>query len=101
MADESDGRFLSKEVRGDVRKTWQHRFRVSNKLASHLVGAAIIVLGMEALEMVIKSTGMGVLFDGLPFAFPLRWVVNASDLAVLVGFLVRGVLMMWKAEGDE
>jgi hypothetical protein len=101
MAEENDGRFFSKEVRRDVRKTWQHRFRVSNKLASHLAGAVIIILGMEALEMVIKFTGLGVLFDGLPFAFPLRWIVNASDLAVLVGFLVRGVLVMWKAEGDE
>lgn len=38
-----DEKFLSKQVRARVREVWQHRFIVSNVLASHLVGALVIV----------------------------------------------------------
>ncbi|QPF88610.1 hypothetical protein [Bradyrhizobium commune] len=96
-----DDKFLSQEVRKKVRKTWQHRYVVANKIASHLVGAIIIILGMEILELLLKFLKIGDAFEGLPFAFPFRWIMNASDVAILIGFLGRGVYEAWKAEGEE
>ncbi len=48
-----DEKFLSKQVRAKVRNVWQDRFVVSNVLASHLVGALVIVGGMQAIEFVL------------------------------------------------
>jgi hypothetical protein len=40
-------------------------------------------------------------FETLPFEFQINWLFNASDIGVIVVFLFRGVVAMWKAEGDE
>lgn len=101
MTATDDEAFLSKEVRRKVRKTWQHRWIFANIMASHFVGALIIIAAMEAAEFTLKLFHVGAAFEGLPFAFPFRWVINASDLAILVGFLVRGAYVAVRTEVEE
>jgi hypothetical protein len=94
-----DEKFLSKQVRARVREVWRHRFIVSNVLASHLVGALVIVGGMQAIEFVLTHGKPFKVFDGLPIELQINWLFNASDIGVIIVFLFRGVAAMWKAEG--
>ena len=101
MTATDDEAFLSKEVRKKVRKTWQHRWIFANIMASHFVGALIVIASMEAADLVLKWFHVGQAFEGLPFAFPPRWVLNASDIAILIGFLGRGAYVAVKTEATE
>ena len=95
-----DEKFFSKPVRAKVRNVWQHRFVVSNLLGSHLVGALVIIGGIEAIEFVLTRGKPFKVFEGLPIEFQINWLFNASDIGVIVVFLFRGVVAMWRAEGD-
>jgi hypothetical protein len=95
-----DDRFLSDDVRKKVRKTWQHRLVFTNIMISHLVGALIIIGCMEITEAALKWFHVGPAFEGLPFAFPVRWVINAADISILIGFLGRGAYVAVKSEAE-
>jgi hypothetical protein len=95
-----DEKFFSKPVRAKVRNVWQHRFVVSNLLGSHLVGALVIIGGIEAIEFVLTHGKPFKVFESLPIEFQINWLFNASDIGVIVVFLFRGVVAMWRAEGD-
>jgi hypothetical protein len=101
VTDPAEEVFLSKDVRSKIRKIWQRRLVWGNIIASHLVGALLIMGGMEILERALEVLHLEKVFDGTPFEFQLRWVVNSSDLALLVGFLARGVYEVWRAEDEK
>jgi hypothetical protein len=68
-------------------------------LASHQVGALVIIGGMQAIEFALTHGKPFKVFEGLPIEFQINWLFNASDIGVIIVFLFRGVVAMWKAEG--
>jgi hypothetical protein len=59
------------------------------ELGGHVVGAAVMILGMRFIEWLIKTLWPRepVLFAGTSFAFPLTWLFNLADAVLLAGFL--------------
>jgi hypothetical protein len=54
---------------------------------------------MQAIEFVLTHGKPFKVFEGLPIEFQINWLFNASDIGVIIVFLFRGVVAMWKAEG--
>jgi hypothetical protein len=56
---------------------------------------------LQAIEFVLTQGKPFKVFEGLPIEFQINWQFNASDIGVIIVFLFRDVVAMWKAEGAE
>ena len=60
------------------------------EIGGHIVGSALLIVGMRIIEWFIDTLWKSapVVFDGSPFAFPIKWLFNLADMVVFGGFLM-------------
>jgi hypothetical protein len=79
----------------EVKETWILWWELFNKLIAHTLAIALVVASIEGLDLFIRYTHHNssiIFFENSPFAFPLTYLFNGADAAMIVLLSIISVI---------